>query len=213
MTDHRDYESIDPIAPTGDAIPMKTLRTIAMGLLLTLPAFTPVLADEIGDFLDEARAAYEAGDIKATKYAIDQASVALAQLAAAALAEVLPEALPGWTAEEAETSGNEAAAMAMLGGGMTASRSYSGDAGSVDISVMGDSPLLMMYAPMLANPMMAAALGRTQKIGSVDAIVSSEGQVIMIVANRFVVTVDGSADEDDKIAYAGAIDLEALATL
>jgi hypothetical protein len=40
-----------------------------------------------------------------------------------------------------------------------------------------------------------------------------DGQLTMVVANRFMVTIDGSASMDDKKEYAKAIDLEKLQSL
>ena len=46
---------------------------------------------------------------------------------------------------------------------------------------------------MMANPAMAAAMGKMTKVGKYRAIQTKDGQVIVVVANRFLVMVDGSA--------------------
>lgn len=179
---------------------------VAAGLATAVPAF----ADEVADSIKEALTAYENQDLNAAKQALDYASQLIAQKNAAGLGALLPDALSGWAAEDPESN---AAAGAMFGGGIQAGRKYTKGDVEVDLQIVGDSPLLATWMPMLANPAMAAAMGKVTKVGKYRALQSNDGQVILVVNNRFLVTVDGSGSIDDKMAYASAIDFAGLEAL
>jgi hypothetical protein len=51
------------------------------------------------------------------------------------------------------------------------------------------------------------------RIGSQRAIQTREGDVNMVVANKFLVTVNGSADAASKMAYAQAVDVAKLSKM
>jgi hypothetical protein len=185
------------------------MRFLPIALAAVLAA-APAFADEVTDSLDEARAAYDKQDYSTAKQALDMASSLIAQKNAEGLGKLLPEALSGWTAEEVDTN---AAGMAMLGGGIHAGRKYVNGDQDVGLSIVGDSPMLGTWMPMLSNPMMAAAMGKMTKIGKYRALQTNDGQVILVINNRFLVTVEGSASIEDKMAYASAIDFAKLEAL
>lgn len=170
-------------------------------------AATPVRADEVSDAITEAQRAYQAGQVQAAQTALQEALQLIAQRAAATLAGALPDALPGWTADEASSS----AAGAGLFGGATASRSFHNAQGqTVEIQVMSDNPLIAQLGPILANPMLAGAMGRLVRIGESRAIQASDGNIQMLVDNRILVQVQGDAPAEAKLAYARAINIARL---
>jgi hypothetical protein len=176
-------------------------------MTLALSAVHPASADDIGDSITEAQEAYAKGDLAGAKASLDYASQMIAQKNAESLALALPPALEGWQAEE---GASQASGVAMFGGGIQADRTYvKGDA-TVVITVVGDSPMLAQWMPMLANPQMAGALGKMIKVGKQRAIQATDGEITMVVSGRFLVTVSGSASADDKLAYAEAIDVSKL---
>jgi len=65
----------------------------------------------------------------------------------------------------------------------------------------------MQFATMLNNPALAGAMGKLVKVGN------QRGNVVMVVANKFVVNVQGSADAQAKLAYANAVDAAALSKM
>jgi hypothetical protein len=174
----------------------------------TLVFSGPAAADEIEDSISEALSAYRNNDYSAAKQALDYASQLIAQKNAEGLAAVLPEALSGWTAEDVET---QEAAAAMFGG-IWAARTYEKGGVAVKVQIMGDSPLLATWMPMMSNSAVAAAMGKMTRIGKRRALQTKEGQVIMVVGNRFLVMIEGSASMEDKTAYAAAIDFDTLET-
>lgn len=177
--------------------------------LAAILAAAPARADEITDAIAEAQRAYRGGQVQAAQTALQEALQLLQQRGAAGLAAALPAALPGWTAEEATSS---AAGGAGMFGGSTASRSYRNAQGqSVDIQAMSDNPMIAQLAAVMANPMMAGAMGRLVRIGDLRAIQTNDGDVQMLVDNRILVQVQGDAPPEAKLAYARAINVARLA--
>ncbi|MDH2436254.1 hypothetical protein QCD60_27355 [Pokkaliibacter sp. MBI-7] len=183
-------------------------RSVFLSLILLPLAH----ADDISSSIEEGLTAYNKHDLKAAKQALDYASQLIAQQSATALSGLMPEPLAEWTAEAASTDGTSA--MGLLGGGIQVSRTYTNSAGNtVEMQITADSPLLAQWMPMLANPAMAATMGKVTKIGKTLVLQGNDEQLTMIVANRFMVTVNGSATMDEKMTYAKALDqgkLEAL---
>ncbi|MBS0532805.1 MAG: hypothetical protein JSR72_01990 [Proteobacteria bacterium] len=188
-----------------------TRTLLIAGALFIAAVAAPARADDILDAIDQSRKAYQAGDLAAAKQSLDLASQLIAQKNAEGFATLLPEPLAGWKAEKAQTS---AVGTAVFGGVSAASRVYSNDKGdTVDISISGDSALLMQFAPMLANPALAGALGKLIRIGDQRAVQNQDGDIMMVVANKVLINVQGSADAASKMAYARAIDVAKLGKL
>ena len=184
---------------------------IAAGLAFAPLAPAAYAADDILDAIDGARKAYQSGDVAGAKQSLDLASQLIAQKNAEAFSALLPAALPGWKAEKVQAT---AVGAAMFGGASAASRSYSNAKGdTVDISITGDSAMLMQFGPMLNNPALAGAMGKLVRVGSQRAIQTNEGDIMMLVANKILVHVQGSADAASKLAYAQAIDVAKLSKM
>ena len=148
-------------------------------LRATVPALA---ADEILDAIDQARKAYQAGDMANAKQSLDLASQLIGQKNAEAFVALLPAPLPGWKAEKAQS---HAVGAALLGGASAASRAYTNAKGdNVEVSITGDSALLMQFTPMLNNPAMAGVMGKLIRIGDQRAIQNADGDVIMVIANK-----------------------------
>lgn len=174
---------------------------------LTLPA---IAADDILDAIDSARKAYQAGDMANAKQSLDLASQLIGQKNAESFAALLPAPLSGWKAEKPQT----AAVGAAMFGASSASRRYTGPGGrDVEVRITGDSAMVMQFAQLLMNPAIVGAMGKLIRVGSQRAIQSNEGSVNMVIANKFLITVEGSADIAAKLAYAQAIDVAKLSKM
>jgi len=188
---------------------MTSTRTIvALALLAALSA--PALADDITDAMDQARKSYQAGDLGGAKQSLDLASQLIGQKNAEAFATLLPNALPGWKAEKVQTT-----ALGAVGfGASTASRTYNNPKGDhVEVQITGDSAMVSQIATFLNNPALAGAMGKLIRVGNQRAIQDGDGNVKMIVANKFLISVEGSAVGASKLAYAQAIDFARLAKM
>ena len=181
---------------------------LAAALALAAPA--AFAGDDILDAIDQARKSYEAGNMTAAKQSLDLASQLVGQKNAESFGALLPQPLPGWTAEKVET----AAVGTTMFGATSASRRYrSTDGHDVEVRITGDSAMVMQFAQLFLNPVIAGAMGKLIKVGDQRAIQTHEGAVNMVVNNKYLVTVEGSADAGAKLAYAQAVDIARLSKM
>ena len=108
----------------------------------------------------------------------------------------------------------------MFGGGVTAEREYSKGSSSISIKIITDSPIMQSMMMMFSNPMIATSDGgKLERIGRQKAIVkfdpdNKEGDIKIVVANRFLVLIEGrETTMEDMKAYAKAIDYKKLKSL
>ncbi len=186
------------------------VRTLAASALLAFTALPAPAADDILDAIDQGRKAYQSGNLGEAKQSLDLASQLIAQKNAEGFGALLPAPLAGWTAEKVQTTAVGSTAF----GASMASRRYSNGKGqNVEVQITGDSAVIAPMAAFLANPQIAGAMGKLVRVGDVRALVSAEGDVNMIVASKFLVSVQGSAPADVKLAYAQAVDVAKLSKM
>ena len=189
---------------------MLTTRVIVLLAAMALPISSPFAADDVLEAMDQARQAYQAGDLAAAKQSLDLASQLIGQKNADAFAALLPKPLPGWKADDAQTT----AIGSSMFGVSSASRTYRNAKDEhVEVQITGDSAMVAQLAPIMANPQIAGVLGKIVRVGSQRAIQTPQGDVQMIVANKFLVMVTGSAPADAKSAYAQGVDVTKLSKM
>jgi hypothetical protein len=189
---------------------MLAIRSCAVALILSLSTVPCWAADDILDAIEQAKKSYQSGDLAGAKQSLDLASQLIGQKNAEGFAALLPNPLPGWKAEKAQTTALGAIAF----GASVASRNYSNSKGdNVEVQITGDSAMVMQFATLLANPAIAGAMGKIVRVGSRRAIQTQEGDVHMVIANKFLVTVNGSADAAAKMSYAQAVDVGKLSRM
>lgn len=186
-------------------------RTITPLLLVSIGLLAlPARADDISDAITEGQKAYQAGDYAAAKQALDTASQLIAQKNAEGFTKALPKPLSGWTAEEADST---ASGIAVLGGSVATRRYKKGDEIDVEVSITGDNAILTQQMAIFSNPQMMGLMGKLVPINGQKAVQTKEGDVTMMVANRFIINVNGSGSPEDKLAYAKAVDIGMLAKM
>jgi hypothetical protein len=128
--------------------------------------------------------------------------------------DLLPEPLPGWDGKEASA---QALGAAVLGGGVTVSRDYTRGASSISVEIVSDSPVLQSVLMMLNNPVFAGAGGgRLETVKGNRSVLKFDsgkksGELYIVVASRFVVTVKGrQVAREDLLAYGEAMDYRVL---
>jgi hypothetical protein len=167
-------------------------------------------ADDVTDAIEQGRKAYGAGDFAGAKQALDLASQLIGQKNAEAFGKLLPAALAGWRGDPVQT-----AAVGNVGfGASTASRHYhkpNGD--NIEVQITGDSAMIMQYATFLSNPQIAGAMGKIVMIGNARALQNTEGDIHFIVANKYLVAVQGNGSANDKLAYARAVNVAQLSKM
>ena len=170
----------------------------------------PAFADDITEAMDQARKSYQSGDLTGAKQSLDLASQLISQKNAESFAALLPNALPGWKAEKPQTTAIGASGF----GASVASRNYQNAKGdNVEVQITGDSAMVSQIATFLNPPALAGAMGKLVRVGNQRAIQDSDGNVKMVVANKFMISVEGSADAASKVAYAQAIGIAKLMKL
>ena len=150
--------------------------------------------DEVTEAINEALKSYKDGKFSDAMTSLTYASQLIGQKKGSDLQAFLPQPLGGWQANEATSQSMGAA---MFGGGVSAERRYTKDSGSVTVQIVTDSPMLQGMMMMLANPAMAGADGgKMEKIAGEKAIVKynaqdKNGKIILVIANRFLINVEG----------------------
>jgi hypothetical protein len=182
------------------------MRLFLPAALAVALAAMPVFADEFTDVIDGALEAYDDGDISIAREELDYAIKLLAMMKSESLADFLPEALPGWT--KTEGSGGDAGAMAILGGGTTASAEYSNGSNNISMTLMADSPLVSGMAAMITG-MASMGGGKPVRIQRTQFGVNDD-EMQGVVNKRVMVTLSGNASVEDKKAYLEMMDLKAL---
>jgi hypothetical protein len=192
---------------------MKILRILSIGLTLPLAA----LADDVTEYLDAARSAYNDGNYSEALSSIDTVSQLIRQKKAEAVMKVLPNAPSGWEASEPESEGMAAG---LMGGMVSAKREYTKGDARIEIQVQSDSPLLQAMVSMFSNPMLLSAGGAKLELvkGTKYAITynkeNKDGEAKAVIDNRYVVSITGhDVAREDLVAFAQALNASALTKL
>ena len=185
----------------------RILTALLLAALCLPPAWA---ADDVLDAIDSARKAYQSGDLGGAKQSLDLASQLIGQKNAEAFAALLPAPLAGWKADRVQT-----AAVGAVGfGASTASRTYTNGKGqNVDVQITGDSAMVTQFATLLSNPQIAGVMGKIVRVGNQRAIQNPDGDINMVVNNKYMIVVSGSADAAAKMAYAQAVDVAKLSKM
>jgi hypothetical protein len=144
---------------------------------------------------------------------LQYASKLIEEKKGAALGQLLPKAMDGWTAGEVESN-----SLAVIGGGVAVKRDYTKGDSSISIEIMKDSPMIAQSMMFLSNPAILGASGiKLKKVGDQKGIWNfkdGSGDVTFVVDNRILVKVDGrSIDEATLLAYAGKIEFAKIAAM
>jgi hypothetical protein len=190
---------------------MNRLTTLVRAAALAAALFPLSLpADPVTDQIDAAKRAYTAGD---EQVAIQALEFAIAQIQDKLKAEqlgLLPEPLPGWTADEPVSDAGGIAAMFT---GTTLTRSYRrlADSATVTVTITADSPVLSMLSTLMqANPS-SSPYTRGGYRGVLEMRDGATSRILLMIGTRIQAQVEGSGvDQQTLEAYLDAIDFSAL---
>ncbi len=169
---------------------MRFLLIIATVMLFT----SPVLADNVIDSLEKAKALYNQGKYYKAVTELNFAIGLIQDKQVDKFKTLLPEPPSGWSAESAEGS---RAPGQIMGGGINVSRSYhSTDGQEVRIEMITDSPLLSSVMMLLSNPLIMGG-GRLVAINGEKGIEEwrpeeHSGKIQIVLQNRMLITVEGN---------------------
>jgi hypothetical protein len=182
-------------------------------LLACIATWSGARADEVTDHIDAALRAYQNHETQTAIAALDAASNLMRQLRADVLKKLLPPPPAGWTADPAASS---AVSVAMLGGGITASRAYHNGDQRVEMQLAADSPLLQGMAALIDSPLAAVAGMKTVTIdGRRMSYTEIDHSYMTLVAHKVIVKVEGNSGTPEPTlkTFIGAIDFAAIEKL
>ncbi|ADW18083.1 hypothetical protein Despr_1935 [Desulfobulbus propionicus DSM 2032] len=190
------------------------IRIVALVVTMVLGSLPLRAEDNVLSTIREATRQYEAGDYTGAASNLDYAAQLVRQQKSERMKALLPEPLSGWEGKEATA---QALGAAILGGGVTVSRDYKKGAASLSVEIVSDSPVLQSVLMMVNNPMFAGAGGgKLETLNGQRAIIKYDsakktGELYVVVASRFVVTIKGrQVAREDLLAYGEAIDFLTL---
>ena len=179
-------------------------------LLFGIATISGAHADDVTDQINEALKAYQNHDTQTAIAALDAASNLMRQSRADGLKKLLPPPPPGWTADAAEST---AVSVAMLGGGVTASRVYHNGVQRVEVQLVADSPMLQTVAALIASPLGAIGGMKTVVIGGRRmSYTENDHSYMTLVADKVIVRVEGNGDTPVVTlrSFIGVIDFAAI---
>lgn len=191
-----------------------SITQIVLALTIILCASPLAAEDNILGAIEVAVRQYQAGDYTGASSNLDYASQLVRQRKSEKMKDLLPEAPAGWQAGEASS---QALGTAVLGGGVTVSRDYTRGTSILSVEIVSDSPVLQSVLMMINNPLFAGAGGgKLETLQGQRAVVKYDtskkrGEVYVVVASRFIVTIKGrQVARDDLLAFAQVVDYESL---
>jgi hypothetical protein len=185
------------------------LAVLALGVALVPGA----RADDVTDQINEALKAYQNHDTQTAIAALDAAANLLRQARAESLKKLLPPTPPGWSADEAQST---TVGVAMLGGGITASRAYHNGNQRVEVQIVTDSPVLQGLGALIGSPLATIGGMKTAVIGGRRmSYTESDHSYMTVVADKVIVRLEGNADTPDATlkSFIGAIDFTGIERL
>jgi hypothetical protein len=194
------------------------MRVLAASLALALAGPTAAVADDISDQIDQAKQAYQQGDIAGAVSDLDFAMQALKGKLGEAYQATFPDPPDGWTADPVK-AGEGGAAMPFLGGGTAISRTYrqTGGTGSIEAQLMSGGSFMQGLASMLMSPQILAAQPNAKRIrvGRENAVVTynpedRSGQLTLGIGGKISIMLQGHdlAGSDPMVALINKWDLK-----
>jgi len=170
----------------------RSVRFCRVAMLLIGVATHAARADEVTEQINEALEAYRNHDMQSAVAALDAAANLLRQGRAEGMKKLLPAPPAGWTADPPEST---AVSVAMLGGGITANRSYHNGIQQVEVQIVTDSPMLQGLAALVGGPLGTIGGLKTVVIGGRRfSYIENDHSYVTLVADKVIVKITGNAD-------------------
>ncbi len=165
------------------------------------------LAADVGGRIDSGRAYYQKGDLAKAAQELEAALFDIQDRLGKSLSALMPAALAGWQADEAEYEG-----LSSSGGGMSITRAYSKGDSSLNASILLDNPAVTSAL----DPQPQETV-KTVKIGAENAQLrwdnaSHSGDISLVLGKRVLLQIEGEdlASGDVLVDQAKGFDLAAI---
>ncbi len=175
-----------------------------------MTSFAPLAAhaDDVTDQIQQAQKAYDKRDFIAAAAALDVASNLLRQASAEVWKVMLPNALPGWKADDAEAT---VVGGAILGGGTHVARTYRKGDKSVEVSLTADSPMLQGVGSLLNTGLFSEGDNKLVIIdGRKMNYSKSESSYTAMVGKAMVVVKGEGVDDATVQSYLKAVNFDEI---
>lgn len=180
---------------------MRLSHLLAAALLLSPMA---ARADDVTDQIENARKAYEAGDISGAITELEFATQALKGKVGQFYRATFPAAPAGWTATDEDDQGG---GMAGIMGGTVIARNYSMGDKEMKASLMSGGGMMQGLAQMFMNPqfMTTQPNAKRVRIGRETAVVTYDpsdrkAQLMMDVGGKVTISIEGiNMDNGDAL--------------
>ena len=175
------------------------MRVLAASLALALAAPASAMADDIADQLDQAKQAYQQGDVGGALADLDFVMQALRGKLGEAYQATFPDPPEGWTADAAK-AGEGGGSVPFLGGGTMLTRTYheTSGGGSIEAQLMTGGSFMQGLASMFMNPQVLAAQPNAKRIrvGRENAVVTYDpadksGQLTLSLGGKVSIMLQG----------------------
>ncbi len=198
-------------------MPKTAIAPVLGSVLLAFSVASPSAADPVTDQIEAALRSYRDGESRIAIQALQFAAAQIEEQLAEQRAVLLPEPLPGWSADPARSN---AGGWIGLLTGTNVSRGYRNDSQDAEISitVTADSPLLAMMSLLMSSPMLIQAEPNTKPFsyGAYRGLTKQESngsiQISLMLGTRILLQIQGTAGATLGMlqAYLDAIDLKTL---
>lgn len=188
-----------------------------------IAVYTTVYAQEFEKNLNEAKTAYNSGDLENTRFALQQSLIQINISVGKEILAILPADLQGMKSnnDNDEVTGNN------LGfAGLYVSRYYENESDHADIELITDSPILAGVNAILAMPFMVGSADENQKrikVHGYKALLEKslnekeevKGYTVQIPVSSSLLTlnVNGPYSEYEVIAMANSIPVPEIVKL
>ncbi len=190
---------------------MKHLLIFSIALTLPFTTSSFLQADEIEETISKALESYKAGEFSKTTSNLQYAVNLLSEKKAEAVLKTIPESVGSWKGDEGTTE-----SLGMLGGGISVTRNFTHGDLYAKILIYMDSPMVQQFLGVLANPAFAGQMGLKMRDvhGEKASYNPQSGEISLVVNNSILIKIEAnSVPEEDALALARAIDIEALKKL
>jgi hypothetical protein len=200
---------------------MKRLTTILVVSTMLLAPVAVASADEVTEAIAGAQSAYGSGNYKEASTQLQTALVGVNQKLIDLLIERMPDAPPGWTAEDPEGLDSSAFGMGFFAS-LVVERTYTPPSGSsIDFTIAANSPLLATFRMFISNQMLAQMGGQSGmkkvKVCGYEAIEQFEDESAMhiLAGNATLISIEGDSPGDaaDIRTLANATDCKGLVAI
>ncbi len=194
--------------------------------ILTLFVFSlsiPVMAQDFDKNVASAKASYASGDLKNTRFALEQALHELDVVIGKEILKQLPTKLGALSYNDKED--NVTGSSAGMGGGLFVHRGYGTELNTAKIDIINNSPLITSINAILAIPFIGNSGDGTQKVVKVQGYKSvlnrnenpetgRTGYTLQIPMNNTLFTLEMTDTNENEIqGLANAIPLGKIAQM